>query len=169
MDEARLRDNLAEQTALYGAGVGELLAGVTRPLGLSQAAVARILGLSPAMLSQLVTGHRVRIGNPRVLHRLRLLLDLAEESPRLTRRTLAGRLAEIGRANADLTTRERPVTAATTVTARTPAETLTALLRAAASPEELDRAAAALDDVAPGVAALLRAHGPGAPERPLTR
>lgn len=168
MDEARLRDNLTEQTTLYGAGVGELLAGVTRPLGLSQAAVARILGLSPAMLSQLVTGHRVRIGNPRVLHRLRLLLDLAEESPRLSRRTLAGRLAEIGRARTDLTTRERPATG-TTAAPAPPAEAMTELLHAAASPEELDRAAAALDAVAPGVAALLRTYGLPTPDDPLTR
>jgi transcriptional regulator with XRE-family HTH domain len=154
----RLATNVEEQRALYGAPVADLVGTVTGPLGLSQAAVARILGLSPAMLSQLATGHRVKIGNPRVLFRLQLMLALADESPRLSRHTVAGRIAEIGRARADLTTAERPTTPtlATTV--------VTDLLHAVASRRELDRAAAALDDVAPGVAEILRVYGLGSPE-----
>lgn len=154
----RLLDNLEEQRALYGAGVGELVGSVTGPLGLSQAAVARILGLSPAMLSQLATGHRVKIGNPRVLFRLQLMLALADESPRLSRHTVAGRIAEIGRARADLTTAERPATPTLAVSV------VTDLLRTVASRRDLDRAATALDDVAPGVAEVLRTYGLGTPE-----
>jgi transcriptional regulator with XRE-family HTH domain len=168
VDDDRLAVNREEQRALYGAPVGELVRAVTGPLGFSQAATAGILGLSPAMLSQLVTGHRVRIGNPRVLHRLRLLLALAQESPRLSRRTLAGRIAEIGRARDDLTTAERPggrtaARAVSPVTAASAARLIADLLRSAATPDELDRAATVLDDVAPGLAEILRVHGLGAP------
>ncbi|MCH1864928.1 hypothetical protein [Nocardioides sp. CFH 31398] len=159
MAEDRLAGNVEHQRALYGASVGELVGSVTGPLGLSQAAVARILGLSPAMLSQLATGHRVKIGNPRVLFRLQLMLALADESPRLSRHTVAGRIAEIGRARADLTTAERPTTPTLTVAA------VADLLHAVASRRELDRAATALDEVAPGVAELVRVYGLGTPQQ----
>lgn len=65
--------NRARQVQLYGASLGDLVRGLTTGLGISQARLSRVLGLSPAMLSQLVSGHRIKIGDPAVLARLRVL------------------------------------------------------------------------------------------------
>ncbi|MGD9989560.1 hypothetical protein [Pseudonocardia sp.] len=61
------------QRELYGAPVGERVRRITGGLGITQGRLARALGLSPAMLSQLVSGRRVKIGDPAVLGRLMLL------------------------------------------------------------------------------------------------
>jgi hypothetical protein len=71
---ARIDANRERQRALYGAPLGDRVRRLTSTLGVSQARLARALGLSPAMLSQLVSGRRVKIGDPAVLSRL-LLLD----------------------------------------------------------------------------------------------
>lgn len=82
---------------------------VTDGLGLTQSGVARALGLSPAMLSQLVRGQRVKIGNPLAVARLQALLTLADEAPRLTLQKVTRRLAEVGQSRATLTTGQMPV------------------------------------------------------------
>ncbi|RTL64871.1 MAG: XRE family transcriptional regulator [Pseudonocardiaceae bacterium] len=61
------------QRELYGEPVGERVRRITGGLGVTQGRLARALGLSPAMLSQLVSGRRVKIGDPAVLGRLMLL------------------------------------------------------------------------------------------------
>lgn len=66
--------NRDRQRELYGAPLGDRVRRVTGALGITQGRLARALGLSPAMLSQLVSGRRVKIGDPAVLARL-LLLD----------------------------------------------------------------------------------------------
>ncbi len=69
----RVAGNRARQRALYGAPLGDRVRRLTTGLGISQARLARAVGLSPAMLSQLVSGRRVKIGDPAVLARLRVL------------------------------------------------------------------------------------------------
>jgi transcriptional regulator with XRE-family HTH domain len=71
---ARIDANRERQRELYGAPLGDRVRRLTATLGVSQARLARALGLSPAMLSQLVSGRRVKIGDPAVLSRM-LLLD----------------------------------------------------------------------------------------------
>jgi transcriptional regulator with XRE-family HTH domain len=66
--------NLARQRALYGEELREKIRRMQSALDVSQARLARSLGISTAMLSQLMSGRRVKIGDPSVLARL-LLLD----------------------------------------------------------------------------------------------
>lgn len=148
-------DSLDQQRELYGEPVRDLVRRVADALGLSQGGVAALVGLSPAMLSQLVSGQRVKIGNPQVLARLRAALELADQAPGLTREQLAGRKQEIAASRETLTR---------TVSAAVPpqgSELVRHLLRAVASGRELERAAAALVDVAPGVAEVVRVYGRG--------
>lgn len=62
--------NQQRQRMLYGAPLGERVRRLTAVLQISQARLAKALGMSPAMLSQLVSGRRVKIGDPTVLARL---------------------------------------------------------------------------------------------------
>ncbi|GAY09407.1 helix-turn-helix domain-containing protein [Pseudonocardia sp. N23] len=69
------------QRELYGAPVGDRVRRITGGLGITQGRLAHALGLSPAMLSQLVSGRRVKIGDPAVLGRLMLLDSRLPASP----------------------------------------------------------------------------------------
>lgn len=153
-----VEDNIEQQKALYGEPLGVSVRRAAEPLGLSQAATARVLGLSPAMLSHLVTGQRVKIANPAALARLRALIELSTVAPTLTPPERQRRLDAIADLSADLTSqRDRPATPDVAVVQR--------LLRAVASGRELERAAAALDDLAPGLAEVLRVYGTGSEEQ----
>jgi predicted transcriptional regulator len=158
MDES---EKVEQQRRLYGAPIGTLVHEATARLGITQARVAAVLGLSPAMMSQLVGGHRVKIGNPQAVARLQQLLALADESASLSRDAVAERLEEIRSSHASLTTGQLATPAADT--AQT-AETLRRVLHAVASGRELDQAARLLDDTAPGLAELIRAYGTGSPD-----
>ncbi len=96
----RIAVNRDRQCALYGAPLGDRVRRLTAVLGITQARLARTLGLSPAMLSQLVSAHRVKIGDPSVLARL-LLLDqrtrLLPEKPAVPE--IDALLAEVAKAN----------------------------------------------------------------------
>lgn len=156
-------DAREQQRRLYGAPVREVVGRITSRLQLSQAAVARVLGLSPAMLSQLVTGQRIKIGNPLVLSRLQALHELASREPAPTGPELEALLRGVAESQTTITA---TATSGATGPARGAgagpdpgAETVRRLLRAVASGRDLDRAAAALDDVVPEVAAVLRIYG----------
>ncbi len=88
-------DALDQQRTLYGAPLAELAAEATGTLGLTQGKLAEVLGLSAPMLSQLLSGQRVKIGNPAVVHRLQSVLALARQASGLSAATVATRLAEI--------------------------------------------------------------------------
>ncbi|MEU4198070.1 DNA-binding protein [Kribbella sp. NPDC026611] len=70
--------NLQQQIELYGEPLGDTVRRIVGPLMLTQGGLAQLLGLSAPMLSQLVNGQRVKIGNPGVLARLRAASELAD-------------------------------------------------------------------------------------------
>ncbi|MGG5257922.1 DNA-binding protein [Phycicoccus avicenniae] len=88
-------DALEQQRTLYGAPLSELAAEATGALGLTQGRLAEVLGLSAPMLSQLLSGQRVKIGNPAVVHRLQAVLTLARQASGLPADAVATRLAQI--------------------------------------------------------------------------
>lgn len=148
-------NKIDEQRDLYGEPIGDLVRRVMDRLRLTQGAVASVLGLSPAMLSQLMSGRRVKIGNPQAVTRLQSLLTLADEAASLTHDDTTRRLDEIRDSRSTLTTSQ-----VTTKTAD-PATAVRTVLRAVASGRDLERAADALDDVVPELADLIRAYGTG--------
>ncbi|NPC95260.1 DNA-binding protein [Nocardioides sp. zg-DK7169] len=147
-------DKIDEQRRLYGEPIGALVRRVTAGLGLNQSRVAEILGLSPPMLSQLVSGHRVKIGNPLAVSRLQSLLGLVEEAPTLSGEAVQRRLEEIRTHHGTLSTGQFTHVPESSAVVRK-------VLRAVASGQELDRAAEVLADVAPGLAELVRVYGTG--------
>ncbi|WP_410784719.1 DNA-binding protein [Kribbella sp. C-35] len=70
--------NLQQQVELYGEPLGEVVRRITGGLGLTQGGLAQVIGLSAPMLSQLVSAHRVKIGNPAVMSRLRAVSELTD-------------------------------------------------------------------------------------------
>lgn len=77
MRSEQISENLRQQSALYGEPLGQYLRGIMQTLRITQARTAAVLGLSAPMLSQLISGQRVKIGNPLVVQRLRSLGELA--------------------------------------------------------------------------------------------
>lgn len=65
--------NLEEQRALYGSTLAERFGAVLQAYGLNQRGLAQVLGISAPMLSQLIGGTRIKIGNPAVYERLVML------------------------------------------------------------------------------------------------
>jgi len=61
------------QREIYGTTLAERVRHLTEVLGITQARLARTLGMSPAMLSQLVSGRRIKIGDPAALARLQAI------------------------------------------------------------------------------------------------
>lgn len=149
-----VEENIQQQRELYGEPLGDLVRRATAPLGLTQATTAKVLGLSPAMLSHLMTGQRVKIANPIALGRLHALIDLGASAGDLTTSQINERLDEIRELSSDLTTGARTVGAEGGAAVR-------GVLRAVASGRELQEAADALRDLAPGLAEMLRVYGSG--------
>lgn len=157
-DAQRVAHNRERQRELYGAPVGVLVRRLVEVLGVSQARLARTLEISPAMLSQLVSGRRVKIGDPVALARLQMLHH------RCT--ALAGRevpegaverlLTEVGRARWRWAGPERAPGAAARApdAARTPCPV--EALRRVCAPARLAAAAAVLGPGFPELADVLR-------------
>ncbi|ERG63450.1 MULTISPECIES: helix-turn-helix transcriptional regulator [Agrococcus] len=148
MDRAQVERNLVEQAALYGAPLAELLAPVRESLGMTQARLAQAMGLSAPMLSQLLQGQRVKIGNPVVLARMDALIALEAD-------------ARAGLPAAEVARRAQEIAASTvrSTHAGAPAEALRDALLAIAPRAELEAAIEQLRTgyprVADGLAALL--------------
>jgi transcriptional regulator with XRE-family HTH domain len=149
-----VEENIQQQRELYGEPLGDLVRRATAPLGLTQATTAKVLGLSPAMLSHLMTGQRVKIANPIALGRLHALIDLGASAGDLTTSQVNERLDEIRELSSELTTGAR-------VAAVEGGAAVRGVLRAVASGRELQQAADALRDVAPGLAEVLQGYGSG--------
>lgn len=134
------------QRELYGEPLADIAGRVMTALGLTQGRLADALQLSAPMLSQLMTGHRVKIGNPAVVHRLQALVQLADEAPALGAQAVADRISHIRAEQASLTG-SRPDNLQGRGVAL-------AVLRSLASPGELAEAASGTSSVA--LARLLR-------------
>jgi transcriptional regulator with XRE-family HTH domain len=168
----RIAANRGRQRELYGAPLGDRVRRLTALLHISQARLARTLGLSPAMLSQLVSGRRVKIGDPAVLARL-LLLDrrcraLREPPPRMRVDALLSEVSRVTwRWNEESATATPGARPAPVIVDRdrhrsgSPADAL----RGIAAPARLAAAAAALGPTFPELAEVLR-QAAGRPPRP---
>ena len=77
MDETAERRR--QQVELYGESVDVLARKCEGLLGLSVPALADVIGLSVPMLTQLLTGARVRIGNPIAIGRLTRLGEFTDQ------------------------------------------------------------------------------------------
>lgn len=155
---ADIAANRERQRELYGAPLGERVRRLTELLRISQARLARTLGMSPAMLSQLVSGRRVKIGHPVALARFQMLdhrcAALAEPPPAAAVERL---LAEVARARwrwvgADPAGRAGAVSSAAAARQPCPSEAL----RRVCPPGRLAAAAAVLGPGFPELAEVLR-------------
>lgn len=154
VSEQQLR-NRREQARLYGAPLGDLVTEVGDLLGLSQARIARLVGISAPMVSQLASGHRVKIGNPTAVVRLQHLVagarDVAEG-----REDAAEVIARLEDEKA-----EQILTRSSLTSPRRGAADVQHLVRAVASAQEVLSAASLLEETHPGLAQLLRVYGAG--------
>lgn len=163
---ARVRER---QRDWYGEPLGELCRGLMEGLGLNQARLAGLLGLSAPMLSQLMSGHRAKIGNPAVVARLAALRELADAvaDGRVTGAEAAGRMEEIRGSAGSALTGTGGVTASATAVGRQPLPSgrvvreIQSLLRSLASADGLVAAAGALAVDHPELAEFLRVYGTG--------
>lgn len=153
--------NRQRQAELYGAPLGDLLTRVAGQLGLTQARIAAVLGVSAPMLSQLISGQRIKLGNPAAVQRLQELVELSGNlgAGLVPPAELPARLAEIA-------TRAAPLTETTTssggrISAAASVRAVQGLLRSVASAEELAGAADRLDASHPELARFLRVYGVG--------
>ena len=136
-----VRRNRELQRRLYGEPLGDRLRRLLGALDVSQTVLAVALGVSSPMLSQLISGRRVKIGSPAALGRL-LLLE--QRSPPATRGAAPEAVARL----------------LTEVREAEPRNDYD-LLRTVAGPEELAAAAATLDPGFPSLAGLLRRAAAG--------
>jgi len=153
--------NREQQAVVYGEPLGNLLGRVGEQLGLTQARIAGILGLSAPMLSQLASGHRVKIGSPVAVQRLQALVALgaAVAAGRVPVAAVESRLAEISAQAAVVTT--QTAGSGGMLAPAAAARAVQDLFRAVASAEEILGAAAMLDRKYPEIAKLLRVYGAG--------
>ncbi len=158
-----LEQNIAAQRELYGESLGVLAHGIMGALELTQGRLAGILGLSAPMLSQLMSGRRIKIGNPAVLARLEELTSIAEDvhSGRVPASALPHLLSNVQEATGHLTR-----TGATRGTDDAVlADGLRRILRAVASGQDLKDAADELELRFPALAEVLRTYGLGTAEQ----
>jgi transcriptional regulator with XRE-family HTH domain len=171
--EAQTEHNLRQQIDLYGEPLGVLMRRIGGTLGLTQARLAEAIGLSAPMLSQLMSGQRVKIGNPAVvsrLHSLDLLVTRVNEQG-LEEAQIALELTEIrGSTGAftksSTTTPADRTTSAPTATNQRPAardvvREIQNLIRSLASADEVQQAAASIAPRSPALAELLLTYGTG--------
>jgi transcriptional regulator with XRE-family HTH domain len=138
-----VRRNRELQRRFYGEPLGDRLRRLLAALDVSQAALAAALGVSSPMLSQLMSGRRVKIGTPAVFGRLVLLEQAVTQHADPAADPVA-----VERLLADVR--------ATEPRAPTSAPGSYDLLRTVAGPDELARAADTLDRGFPSLAGLLR-------------
>lgn len=152
----------ASQAALYGQPLAEIIAEIGRALGLNQARIAAVLGLSAPMLSHLVAGRRVKIGNPVAHARLGQLRALAADATagRVGAGELADRLAGIEASSDSWATTELS-TAASSDDPGALARQTQGMFRGVAAAGDFLSAADRLDAEFPAIAELLRIYGAG--------
>jgi transcriptional regulator with XRE-family HTH domain len=96
----------AQQLAMYGESWADRFGRLLAAFNISQSRLASVIGLSAPMMSQLITGQRVKISNPAVYGRIvRLEELLATPAVRMgDREQLAQLLAEVAASQPALTT-----------------------------------------------------------------
>ncbi len=154
MGEAEVvRRNRELQRRFYGEPLGDRLRRLLAGYGISQVVLAETLGLSPPMLSQLMSGRRVKIGTPAVMGRM-IMLERCLGAPGGEDPTARARaLAEVRVAHPLVGADDVPPGSVPT---GPPAPDAYAVLRTAAEPEELARAADTLAGGFPSLATVLR-------------
>jgi len=101
----------AQQLQMYGENWADRFGRLLRGYGISQARLAAVIGLSAPMISQLITGARVKISNPAVYGRIVRLEELLA-TPGTDRADAAVRiriLDEVAASHPSLTTVSVPV------------------------------------------------------------
>jgi transcriptional regulator with XRE-family HTH domain len=151
-DNKIVQRNLALQRQWYGEPLGDRVRRLVVAFRTSQAQLAEVLGISAPMLSQVMSGRRAKIGNPRVLAKLVML-----ERKVLIPGVAAGEsdaikdaLEDVRRSSPAVGRDTLPVTDAEEESAAWP------ILRQAAHPTELEAVAALIDGRYPALANLLR-------------
>lgn len=144
------------QRDLYGAPLNELLGRCTLVLQISQAKLAAMLGISAPMLSQLMGGRRIKIGNPTAAYRLQVLLETVEDvvDGTLSISQATERVKAATPGSTQLATTRR-----TAITER--AREIQTLFRRQASAADFLAAADQIDQLFPEIAELLRVYGAG--------
>lgn len=74
-----ISETRARQSALYGEPLQAVLGRCGQSLHLTQARMSELLGISAPMLSQLINGHRIKIGNPAAAQRLQWMIQIAQQ------------------------------------------------------------------------------------------
>lgn len=145
--------NRAQQAALYGAPLGEVIGHCAGVLGLRQQEVAALLGLSAPMVSQLMSARRIKIANPVAAERLRTMVELVAQ--------VDDGLLDADEVLARMHQPAAPLTSTTRTSARAAqtSDEVQALFRTTASAADYLQAAQRLDDDFPGIATLLRIYG----------
>lgn len=103
MSTPNVEANRQQQINLYGAPIGDLAHSIMAAVGLSQRELAKVLGLSAPMLSQLISGQRIKVSNPIVVARLQELLLLRDRAEGLSPDQLEACLSSIGQSQVTLT------------------------------------------------------------------
>lgn len=153
---ADVEANRRAQRDIYGAPLGDVIERSRSVLGLNQSRVASLLGISAPMLSQVVTGHRIKIGNPAAAQRLRVMVEVTEAAVD-GRIEVADAIARIE----DATSGEVLTGTTHRSTVRDVADQVQGAFRRRSSAGEYLDAAALLDSEHPDVARLLRVLGAG--------
>jgi transcriptional regulator with XRE-family HTH domain len=155
---ADVESNRAAQREIYGEPLGAIVLRCRVTLGLTQARIAALLGISAPMLSQVMSAHRIKIGNPAAVERLRVLVEVTDAvaNGRLTVAEAISRVESAG-GPGDLltgtTTRHAP--------GRETAEQIQSLFRKVASASDYLAVAAQIENTHPDIAKLLRVYGAG--------
>lgn len=146
------------QREIYGEPLGTVVDRCRGTLGLTQGRVAALLGISAPMLSQLVSGQRIKIGNPSAVARLRVMVE-ATDAVAAGRLPVADAIARIEAAGGP----GELLTGATTrrASARETAEQVQSLFRRVASAPDYLAAADRVEAGHPEIAELLRVYGAG--------
>jgi len=150
--------NRAAQSGIYGEPLGVIVDRCRVRLGLTQARVAALLGISAPMLSQVMSGQRIKIGNPAAVERLRAMVEVTDAvaSGRLTVAEAILRIESAGAAGELLTG-----TTTRRASARESAEQIQGLFRRVAAASDYLAVAAQIEHSHPDIAQLLRIYGAG--------
>lgn len=152
--------NQQSQAQLYGAPLATVIEGIGHNLGLTQGRIAQVLGLSAPMLSHLVSGRRVKIGNPMAHARLTQLRSLAEDvaSGRVSPEQAAAVVPQIA-ASQDSWTTSHSLAAAAAPDETTIVRDVQELFRAVADAADWLAAAETVAADHPAIAEVLRVYG----------